>query len=61
MDQHQRGNQCRLAILSRDREDGAADAAATVGAVRLVNVADEALLPLTQQKAATLPFARWDL
>jgi hypothetical protein len=57
VNQHQRGDQRRLAVLSRDREDSAANAPATVGAVRLVNVANEPLLPLTQQKAATLPFA----
>jgi len=46
MDQHQRGNQCRLAILSCDREDGSTDTPATINTVRLVDVTNEALLPL---------------
>lgn len=58
--QHQGSDQRRLTVLSRDRENGAPDDPQARLTVRLVDVPDEFLLPLTKLEPAALSFAGRD-
>lgn len=63
MDQDQRGDQRRLAVLPSDRQDRAADAPAPIPApavMRLVDIANEPPLERPQLEQPAGAFAGWD-
>lgn len=61
MDKDNRGNQAGLAVLPRHAQKRAANLAAPVWVLRIVDAPNEILLPIAQDERLTAILAGWNL